>query len=314
MHIVSAADERFVPHFCAMLHSAWLFHPTASYTLIAGEMSDDTLARLREFAGKRSIALDIIPIGSGLTDGLPLRHGNSAATYSRLFLAELLPVAVERAIYLDADITLNGSLDDLFSMDMLGMPLAAAPDNENGRTIERSVRDLPDDFRYFNAGVFLADLAMWRREGVADQMISFARTTTAPLLLMDQSLLNLVLQRRILPLERTLNAYELGHFKDVTDPTVIHHAGRWKPWRAPWSAFHHLYRFHRGQTPWPLRNSVSATQRFKDWRRRMAALLGIPYYRDLAEEIRAHQHVRRTVAQPALERARRLLAARQTAG
>jgi hypothetical protein len=46
----------------------------------------------------------------------------------------------------------------------------------------------------------------------------------------------------------------------------------------------------------------------------MAALLGIPHYRDLAQEIRAHRGVRRAVAQPALERARSLLAARQTAG
>jgi lipopolysaccharide biosynthesis glycosyltransferase len=314
MHIVSAADERFAPHFCAMLHSAWLFHPKASYTLLAHEVSGDTLARLREFAGKRDIALDIVTIGSRLTDGLPLGNGNSAATYDRLFLADLLPVSVERAIYLDADITLNGGLDDLFSMDMRGMPLAAAPDNESGRAIELSVRDLPDDFRYFNAGVFLADLAMWRRERIADQMVSFARSTTAPLILMDQSLINIVLQRRILPLDRALNTYDIRQFEDVSDPIVIHHCGRWKPWRAPWSAFHDLYRFHRSQTPWPLQDSISARQRFKDWRRRMAALLGIPWYRDLAEEIRAHEDVRRTVAQPALKRARGLLAARQTAG
>ena len=159
---------------------------------------------------------------------------------------------MERAIYLDADITLNGSLDDLFSMDMRGMPLAAAPDNEGGRAIERSVRDLPDDFRYYNAGVFLADLAMWRRENIADQMISFARATTAPLYLMDQSVINIVLQRRILPLDRSLNTYDITQFEDVSDPIVIHHCGRWKPWRASWSAFHDLYRFHRSQTPWPL--------------------------------------------------------------
>jgi hypothetical protein len=192
-------------------------------------------------------------------------------------------------------------------MDMRGLPLAAALDLDTTVALEREVRDLPDDFQYFNAGVLLADLSVWRQEAIGDQLLAFAKAA-AKLPFSDQSTINLVLQRRILPLERALNFISMDFIASVPDPIVIHHAGWLKPWRAPWSAFHDLYRFHRSQTPWPLPETSHVGLMLKKGRRRAAAILGIPRYRKLAEEMRVHEAARRSVGLPALQRARDLLA------
>jgi len=301
MHIFSAADEKFVPHFCAMLHSAWLFHPDARYTLIAFDVAEPTLEKLRQFAAKRHIALDIFHSDKRVFHGLPVNDVLPAATYGRLLLPELLPETVERGLYLDADITLNGSLDGLLSTDMKGMPLAAVPERDWIFQVER---DLPDGFKYHNTGVLLFDLGLWRRENIASQILDFARTTQRALPYHDQSATNIVLQGRILSLERTFNAFSREDFEEVPDPVVIHYAGS-KPWVFWWMAFYELYRFHREQTPWPM--PKVGPGRLTQIRRIVAARLGLQRYREIAQTISLHRRLRESTGEPALKRARELL-------
>ena len=307
MHIVSAADESFVPHFCAMLHSAWLFHPDAAYTLIACSVAESTRSLLADFAAARRIALDIVPLDPSHVEDLPIRPGLTTATYARLFIDALLPDALDRTIYLDADITLNGRLDALFGIDMRGMPLAAAPDIEDSSANERLRLGMPAGAHYFNAGVFLADLAMWRQERIGSRIANFARTAAEALTYLDQSAINAVLEGRILPIARTFNAFDPSHFDEIADPVVIHHTAM-KPWHAEWHAFHELYRFHRNNTPWPLGRSRRVGPQLRYLRRHLGAHIGIPRYRKLLDKMRSHHALRLNVGLPALERAHALLA------
>jgi lipopolysaccharide biosynthesis glycosyltransferase len=62
LHIVSAADDAYVAHFCAMLHSAWLFHPDARYYLLTPGMTDENMGLLADFVRQRNITLEIVEI------------------------------------------------------------------------------------------------------------------------------------------------------------------------------------------------------------------------------------------------------------
>lgn len=308
MHIFSAADEKYAPHFCVTLHSAWLFHPHANYTLVARDISESTLQKLHAFADARSISLEIMRLEPDRLQGLPVPPGFGITSYARLFLPELLPT-VARGIYLDADIVVNGSLDGLYSMDMQGLPVAAVPDTDGGLAVEALHRRLPDGFRYHNTGVMLIDLAMWRREDIAEQLLSFSRNTTEILPFLDQSAMNLLLQGRILSIDRRYNPFALEHFEEVPDPAVIHFAGNRKPWKTNWSAFHHLYRLHRNQTPWPLHDPGPSAVRLL--KQRIGALIGIPRYRSLPQDIVTHRRMRSLTGETALKRAEELIARRQ---
>ena len=109
---------------------------------------------------------------------LPLSHLSYAAFF-RYFIPQF--VEENRAIYLDSDVIVRGSLDALFSEDLGDFPMAAVED------------DLTSDS--FNSGVMLIDVDAWRAEGVTEQLFEltnqFHESSFG-----DQGILNILFQKR----------------------------------------------------------------------------------------------------------------------
>ncbi|MEJ0048086.1 MAG: glycosyltransferase [Rhodospirillales bacterium] len=87
-------------------------------------------------------------------------HVLSSAAYYRIYFAKYLAGlnVYERAVYVDSDVLVRGTLDPLFASDLGGRPLAARlepmrPEVRRAIALHR----LQDD-RYFNSGVLLFDL------------------------------------------------------------------------------------------------------------------------------------------------------------
>ena len=312
MHIVSAADDAYVAHFCAMLHSAWLHNPTASYYLLATGVTGRNLDLLREFASRRDIKLEILVLDARRYTGLPVAARFSASTWSRLFIPELLPPAVDRILYLDADISVNARLEPLFHMDMQGRPAAAAPDRQDWLAGEKAALGLDESVVYFNSGVMLLDLGVWRTDRLADRILAFGETMNPAVGLMDQSAFNFVLQGCIQPLDREWNFYDLDQAHATPEPKIIHYSGDVKPWTSKSSPFHSLYRFHRAHTPWPLIDPMPERPPIKPWikmqRRRLGAGLGFSRYRAWVDERDRIDSALARIAASALDRDRALLA------
>lgn len=123
----------------------------------------------------------------------------SHATWARLFLPELLPVTVERLLYLDGDVVANKDLTPLFEMSLNGCLVAAVEDCVPHAHKEKI--GLPTVIPYVNAGVLLFDMAAWRKVYDANWP---ERYLTAELRypMADQDVINLLFQNqcRFLPL------------------------------------------------------------------------------------------------------------------
>ena len=154
----------------------------------------------------------------------------TASTWLRLFTAQI--VKEDRAIYLDSDLVVNGSLDFLFEMDLGDSYVAAVEDpnkNEAGN---------------FNAGVLVLNLNQWRKEDVTGKLFRTAQEKHAEVRNGDQSILNLVCAGRWLALDKSFNyqTYDAVRrydhraylYKDIGDwtPTVIHFLTTDKPWNS----------------------------------------------------------------------------------
>lgn len=169
----------------------------------------------------------------------------STATYRRVFLSELLP-DLNRVIYLDADLIVRGSLDDLWGTDLAGLPAGAVADPWM-ITIDSMRAAFPQG--YFNAGMLLIDLERWREERVPGRFVADIRRRQRdgedPLgHRSDQTPLNEVLRGRWRPLSPRWNftgyhvpqlAEELGlpdgAFAGIAaDPAIVHFLGSHKPW------------------------------------------------------------------------------------
>ena len=83
------------------------------------------------------------------------------ATWGRLFLTEVLPADISRILYLDGDVIAAASLAPLETMDLHGQPLGAVEDCTPHS--HRKAIGMNPSSRYFNAGVLLLDMEMWRK-------------------------------------------------------------------------------------------------------------------------------------------------------
>ncbi|HEM6205307.1 TPA: family 8 glycosyl transferase [Streptococcus suis] len=151
-----------------------------------------------------------------------------SSSWLRLFIPQY--VAESKALYLDSDIIVNGSLDTLFAIDLEDKMLAAVEDpnmNEAGN---------------FNSGVLLLNLDLWRRKGLTNILLKVAAIKSSSVRNGDQSILNLVVGNQWIPLGKQYNyqTYDVvsryDHraylYEDIGSwtPLIIHFLTADKPW------------------------------------------------------------------------------------
>ncbi|HEX7789978.1 MAG TPA: glycosyltransferase family 8 protein [Afipia sp.] len=304
MHIISAANDGFIPHFAAMLHSAWLYHPDANYYLLDAGIAERNLIRLREFTESLGVDLTIFSCDALVNERLPTVK--SRAHYVRWLIPELLANDIERALYLDGDMTVISSIDELYGIDLAGRAIAAIENGNPEFSREESAVqgiDFGDD--YFNSGLMVMDLVQWRHDRIADHAFAYAAANHQKLPLYDQSSLNAILYKRNRKIDPIWNFFRPLEIEKLSgEPRILHYVSIQKPDRWPESPFADLYKFHRDQTPWPFQKF--AARPWRDARRRIGASLGIKKYRKKLDVLRKLEDVRVRVTAPALERAKNL--------
>lgn len=128
----------------------------------------------------------------------------SLSSYARLFVSEMLPETIDRVLYLDCDMIICESLQNLWSTDLHGMVLGAIQDSISDGT-KSSVGLLPNE-RYFNAGMLLIDLKKWREQHIGDKCLQFISDKNGAVVHHDQGVLNGVFRNQweCLPLKYNL--------------------------------------------------------------------------------------------------------------
>ncbi|RTL54694.1 MAG: glycosyltransferase family 8 protein [Bradyrhizobiaceae bacterium] len=302
LNIVSSSDEGYVGNYCALLHSAWLYHPDARFFLLDCGIAPQSLSRLLAFAAERSIDLSIVDAKDRLASELP--HYNKRSAFGRVLIPELLPAGIERAIYLDADMTVVGDLTALHEADLgdavAGVCLDGLP---SGLKREEEVQKFDYAGAYFNSGMLLLDFAKWLREGIARQTIAFANENPERLLAMDQSALNLILHGRVKILPNIWNFFNVENGAvNFADVRIVHHTNGRRPW-VGYSPFSDIYHFHRSRTPFAI---PPTTRTFSDKAaivRRIALSWVWPKYRRHARRDRLKALAESAITQPAVKNA-----------
>lgn len=191
-------------------------------------------------------------------------------TYQKLLLGRWLPVSVERVLWLDCDLLIQGDISALWESDMSDQVIMAVVDQRVPTVSSRfgvaGFRDfeLRPDTQYFNAGVMLINLARWRSNAVGQQAIEYLRTYRNRVYFWDQEALNAVLAGNCGWLESKWNWHpRLDRLmkarinrKTSNEPNrpgagILHFSGNLKPWLFPsrnksWR----LYNRYVDQTAW----------------------------------------------------------------
>lgn len=287
--VACAADAAYVMPLAAMLHSALAglrSGSTIAAHIIDAGMPPTHRERLTELVGRHGATVHWHePPATGL-GALPAWGRMTSTTYYRLMVAQLLPEAVTRAIWLDCDLLVTTDLVRLWETNLSGHHLLAVRDSVvplvSSRYGIRRWRELglPREAPYFNAGVMLLDLDRWREDDVGAHAGRYLRDSR-DVLFWDQEGLNTALCGRWGELDPRWNRMASAVRHSDTGgtratPWIVHFSGTLKPWRLPEpsSGPRALFYRHLDRTPWagsrPPRTPLSVTlgwyesSRFRD--------------------------------------------------
>jgi len=84
-------------------------------------------------------------------------------TFGRMIWGDILPESVHKLLSLDSDTMILDDLTDLWNYDLQGCPIAGV-DDCMGRVAMVKTQHLSADTVHCNAGMYLIDLDVWRRE------------------------------------------------------------------------------------------------------------------------------------------------------
>ncbi len=170
-------------------------------------------------------------------------------TYFRFKLASLLP-KIDKILYLDCDVIVRSSLDELYSIpnkDIAALMILDAESKQESKRINSK--------NYFNAGVMLINLDYWRKNNVEKRLFKYAKENADSILWQDQDVINIVLQNEIKKVSEKWNfqyfLYEKIDVKKLADVKIFHLAGRFKPWLIPFDhPVYNYYYYYLVMTPW----------------------------------------------------------------
>jgi lipopolysaccharide biosynthesis glycosyltransferase len=249
MQIVLAADARFIMPLGVTLTSLALTHSPdeLTVTVLHDGVSETDMAQVEQGPAGH-IDLTWRQIDMSMLQGTHHMACLTDATKFRLLPPSVMPKSVKRAIYLDCDVVVAGSLRPLWDLDLdghlvaavrdAGAPFPAGPYGTQWREL-----GLTPDSPYFNAGVLVIPLEEWRIEEVSRRALDILRRSKPRW--GDQDALNAVMERRWMELDRRWNlqtpdsdgsglAWALWRDnveRALADPAVVHYTERDKPWR-----------------------------------------------------------------------------------
>ena len=254
--VVYAIDSEYISHFTTSLTS--LLENNSGvfenyFVVIEDFESEELKVAINYFHEKYNIELTTLDTKnlkfetSDLYSMLPI----SPATYYRLFLAELLPREIHKALYLDADTIILGKLEEIFQQDFVENYLLAVP--ESKFVVDSAPKTLVSrnliGNEYFNTGVIFIDILKWRSESVTIKLMKTAMLHKENIWYYDQDILNIFFRDRIGELESQYNVFRASK-KLSLKPKIIHYAGPVKPWHLFNShPYRSEYKFYRKMTP-----------------------------------------------------------------
>lgn len=243
-NIVVTVNEPYLPHLYTMLASALYSNPTAYFKvfLLHSSVREESVRDIRELIGERGELLLVKADEAKLCDA-PTTERFPIEMYYRIFAAKYLPEDVDRALYLDPDIIINGPLDELYGRSLENYYFAAASHVGKGLNAFNHARLRTKGTPYINSGVLLMNIALLRKEQSSADVFEFIENNKNRLWLPDQDVISGLYGDKIDLLDTCKynmteklfrhKALELSQVRE--NCVVIHYCGKNKPWNEKYS-------------------------------------------------------------------------------
>jgi lipopolysaccharide biosynthesis glycosyltransferase len=263
VHVVCACNANYIMPLCVMLASL-VDHFDPERDLVIHIISNDATAQIRENVresirmnrpGLEHIEIRWLSLDPALINGLVISPGShiSADTYTRIFAPLILPEDCERILYLDCDMVVLADVSKLFDLaDGSKRVLHAASDvgtpwvSSVVGVFDYAERNIPANKPYFNAGVLVINLQLWRERNLTAEILDYVVQHGERIFFEDQGALNAILHDDWTPLDNRWNQgnavlmeewwMSMGYSREEwlrvrNHPYIIHFTSAKKPWQ-----------------------------------------------------------------------------------
>jgi lipopolysaccharide biosynthesis glycosyltransferase len=190
-------------------------------------------------------------------------------TYIRLLIPHFLPAHITKALFLDVDMLVLGDIGELWKTDIDGYAIGAVTDTITrrignvaaGGIANYEALGLDGDSPYFNAGLQLINIPVWRSQNLTRSIMQCIRDNARYATLGDQYGLNIVLAGKWLPLNPMWNYMANG---DHGAPLLVHFIHR-KPFYTSYfnnPAYQRMFYDYLGRTAWKGTRPIGESARY----------------------------------------------------
>ena len=268
INICLSFDEKYAQHAAVTMVSLMKnCSRNIQFYIIDSEPSGITESRskivklVEMYGAKISFRTIDLSVFKGFPVWKPMQDSpNKYVPYYRLCLADLLP-EIERIIYLDTDIVVQGDIAKLYDLEFAKDQFIAGVNDMDSEELKEKI----STSAYINSGVILFDLATIRRIklNVVEESIKILQNFRERISLnIDQDLINIIFNDHIRLLDISWNAqsvgtprgFKLGYDDKSIEKNIIHFIASHKPWMFNCkSGYQHLYFRYLSYTPWKLK-------------------------------------------------------------
>lgn len=232
IHIAFGVDANFIrPMGVAMTslldnnrENALVFH------VFANSIEAVDIERLSKLAATEHVLIHLYHIDQAIFVSLKTTWNYTVATYNRFIVAKLLYPAVDKVIYMDADMVCKGDVAELTALEFDGKIAMVVADQ--GKFVASHLKTLDLSYgKYFNAGMLYIDLKAWNENEISERAIDLLQKRN--FFLLDQDALNILLDGRAKFIARKWNEIcnmEKKYSKISAEAVIVHFASRNKPW------------------------------------------------------------------------------------
>ncbi len=246
IHIVFAIDDNYIQQ-CAVTMMSILSNTNSEYRLnfhiLNSGLKSENINKLNTLKNIQYCNINYIDVSKFDLSKFPQnRKWISAATYYRLYLAEVLPNNIDKCIYMDCDMIAEEDISILWNYDVENY-LAGVVEDEASVNNNIHLCLNPND-KYFNAGLILFNMKKLREINLVEKSIEYFLENEDKIKLQDQDILNGVLAGKCLYLPLRWNIHTPAYMREenrsyhtyfdereaILNPGVVHFTGAYKPW------------------------------------------------------------------------------------
>ena len=259
IHLAIAFDNNYLVPFYALASSIFFNNQEQSFTFhcITRDIDLSEKKAIEEYMQAQNANIYFYEVDEVLLQQFAgtIHSTWTLAVYYKIFFPLLVPEALERLLYIDTDTLVINSLEELYTSDLGTYPLGAVYD-----CYVKTQEDLGiiEEGNYFNSGVLLFNLPLWRAQKISEKAIDFLQSHPEKIKFVDQCALNAVLinnWKRLPEKYNLLYSYipqeasrkALSSF--IKDKVILHFTLQ-RPWKMLCkNRFRHFYKFYLKKSP-----------------------------------------------------------------